>query len=187
MTVPRHVASTKKPGALLERRRAPSGQENGGIPASVDQGALIEIVPPAARRTLWEQGAARDPFTLIMEDFMDRIEKPSPVRPSEFANEGEISRTDPALGDTPPGREDHLGFAEAAAVAVSEIKRPIGARPRSEITGRHDPGSGANETIDGLTDTEEELRRAAEDTPTGGMDPDEDLPVFDRADAPPRI
>ena len=119
---------------------------------------------------------------------MDRIEKPRPARPSEFANQGEIKRLDPAENDTLTGREDHRGLAEASALAGSEINRPVGAQPRSEVTGRHDPGSGANETPDGLTDTEEELRRAVEDTPSGGADGSvDDIPVFERADALPKI
>jgi hypothetical protein len=87
----------------------------------------------------------------------------------------------------PPGREDHLGLAEASPLAVSEIKKSIGAQPRSEVAGKHDAGSGANETIDGLTDAEKALRSAAEDAPSGQpSDINEDIPVFDRADAPPR-
>ena len=118
---------------------------------------------------------------------MDRIEKPRSRRPSEFANQGEIPRVDPAENDTVTGREDHLGLAEASALAGSEIKKPVGARPRSEVTGQHDAGSGANETADGLTSSEEALREAAEDTPSGGMPQDDDPPVFDRGRAPPRI
>jgi len=117
---------------------------------------------------------------------MDRIERPKRP-PSEFANQGEIPRLDPAENDTPTGREDHLGLAGSNATAGSEIKKPIGAQPRSAVTGRHDPGSGANETIDGLTDAEEELRRAAEDTPSGAPADNEDVPVFDRGDAPPKL
>jgi hypothetical protein len=118
---------------------------------------------------------------------MDRVERPK-APPSEFANQGDMPRTDPALSDTPTGREDHLGLAEAPPLAGSEIKKPIGAQLRSEITGRHDAGSGANETADGLTDMEETLRRAVEDTPSGqAADRDEDLPVFDRGDAVPKI
>jgi len=120
------------------------------------------------------------------EKEVDRIEKP-PGRKSEFANQGEIARTDPAENDTVTGREDHLGLAEASAVAGSEINKPIGAQPRSEITGRHDPGSGANETVDGLSGTEEALRQAAEETPSGPSNEAEDIPVFDRAQAMPKI
>jgi hypothetical protein len=122
-----------------------------------------------------------------MEINMDRIERPKAPQ-SEFANQGEIPRTDPAANDTLTGREDHLGLAEAPLVAGSEINKPIGAQPLSEVTGRHDAGSGANETVDGLTDTEETLRRAAEDTLSGqAAEPAEDVPVFDRADALPKI
>jgi hypothetical protein len=63
--------------------------------------------------------------------------------------------------------------------------QPIAGRPRSEITGRHDDGMGANETIDGLTDTEEMLRQAAEDERS--QQDLESMPVFDRGDAPPKI
>jgi hypothetical protein len=50
------------------------------------------------------------------------------------------------------------------------------------------PAAGANEMIDGLTDAEEVLRRAAEDTPSGeSAHIDEDIPVFDRADALPKV
>ncbi len=48
---------------------------------------------------------------------------------------------------------------------------------------RHDPGSGANETVDGLDATTEELRHAAEDPSSGdGLGKIEKTPVFDRAD-----
>jgi hypothetical protein len=48
---------------------------------------------------------------------------------------------------------------------------------------RHDAGSAANETVDGLDATTEELRHAAEDTPSGaGPEKIEKTPVFDRAD-----
>jgi hypothetical protein len=53
---------------------------------------------------------------------------------------------------------------------------------------RHDPGSGANETTDGLDPSSEALRRAAEDTPSGATPEDvETAPVFDRADLAPKI
>ncbi|MGZ5875356.1 MAG: hypothetical protein ACXWKP_24985 [Bradyrhizobium sp.] len=52
----------------------------------------------------------------------------------------------------------------------------------------HDSGSQANETADGLDTTTEELRRAAEDTPSGAAPDDIDkVPVFDRAGAAPKI
>jgi hypothetical protein len=53
---------------------------------------------------------------------------------------------------------------------------------------RHDGGSGANETADGLDATTEALRHAAEDTPSGNKPDDvEVVPVFDRADLAPKI
>ena len=53
---------------------------------------------------------------------------------------------------------------------------------------RHDAGSGANETTDGLDATTEALRHAAEDTPSGALPDDiEAVPVFDRADLAPKI
>lgn len=118
---------------------------------------------------------------------MDRIERPQPKYKSEFANQGEIEQTDPAENDTVTGREDHLGLAETHPIAGSEIKKPIGAQPRSEVTGRHDAGSQANETEDGLNSLDESLRQSAEDTPSGGSARDADMPVFDRANAPPKI
>jgi hypothetical protein len=53
---------------------------------------------------------------------------------------------------------------------------------------RHDAGSGANETRDGLDATTEALRHAAEDTPSGAVPDDvEAVPVFGRADRAPKI
>lgn len=77
---------------------------------------------------------------------------------------------------------------QADAEFIAATSRPdIGARPRSEITGKHDEGSGANETIDGLDEMAESIRHAAEDIPTGARNSLEDLPVFDRAEAEPKI
>jgi hypothetical protein len=53
---------------------------------------------------------------------------------------------------------------------------------------RHDSGSGANETVDVLDATTEELRHAAEDTPSGaGPGKIDKIPVFDRADLAQKI
>src|SRR3954470_61021 len=102
---------------------------------------------------------------------MDQTEKAKPR--GEFANEGELNETDAAALSSPTGREVSGGTA---------------GRPRSEITGRHDAGSGANETVDGLSSSEEELRRGAEDIPLGAPATElEELPVFDRADALPEV
>jgi hypothetical protein len=52
----------------------------------------------------------------------------------------------------------------------------------------HDAGSQANETLDGLDADAEALRQATEDTPSGAAPDDtESIPVFDRADLPPKV
>jgi len=108
---------------------------------------------------------------------MDRTEKPK--NPTRFANHGEVIDADAAALPSPTGRE--TSSIEEADVSIADNRR-------SEVTGRHDPGSGANETADGLTSLEEAIRRGAEDTPIGAPERElEDLPVFDRADALPKI
>ena len=68
-----------------------------------------------------------------------------------------------------------------------EARPGVGTHPRSEITGRHDEGSGANETIDGLDEIQEAVRHAAEDIPASEKGDDfKRLPVFDRAEAEPK-
>jgi hypothetical protein len=110
---------------------------------------------------------------------MDRTENLQ--KRGEFANRGEVSETDVAALPSATGRE-------TGSTGPSDIAGPIGARPRSEVTGRHDAGSGANETVDGLTSSEEATRRGAEDIPIGAPERElEDLPVFDRADALPKV
>ena len=69
----------------------------------------------------------------------------------------------------------------------SAFDQPYFAQPRSVVTGQHDAGSGANETLDGLNALEESMRQAAEDTPSGRIEAEEDVPVFDRGDMPPKI
>lgn len=63
------------------------------------------------------------------------------------------------------------------------------ARQVSLRTNVHDAGSGANETIDGLDSTDEAIRHAAEDIPTGQRPEGqiESVPVFDRAGLPPKV
>lgn len=112
---------------------------------------------------------------------MDRKEQPQ--QPSEFANERSVSNGDARVLGGGLGHDDDQG-AEPGSVARDDIRKPVGATPRSAVTGRHDAGSGANETQDGLTASEEAIRRAAEDKTPG--DEDADRPVFDQAEAPPR-
>jgi hypothetical protein len=55
-------------------------------------------------------------------------------------------------------------------------------------TRRHNSGSAANETVDGLDAPADALRHAADDTPSGASSNDvEKTPVFDRADLAPKI
>jgi hypothetical protein len=107
---------------------------------------------------------------------MDRTSKPK--RPREAAQETTQNQSNAMLSDV-TGLEADRAFQDDAS-------KPIGAHPRSEVTGRHDAGSGANETVDGLTPTEEAIRRGAEDKPVGGPER-EDMPVFDRGQAPPKV
>jgi len=109
---------------------------------------------------------------------MDRIEKPKRLR--EAANVTTQDQSNATLSDSTG--------AEPGSALLSDASKPIGAHPRSEVTGRHDAGSGANETVDGLAPTEEALRRGAEDMPLGRPDREpEDLPVFDRGQALPKV
>jgi len=110
---------------------------------------------------------------------MDRTEKPR--KPHRFSNCGELSEADAVVLPGPTGRE--------ASALESVTGTPMPATRRSEITGRHDSGSGANDTADGLTSSEEAMRRGAEETPIGAKERDtlEDVPVFDRAHQLPKV
>lgn len=101
----------------------------------------------------------------------------------------EVSPADRVLLETPLGRENDFGAADRGALNENEVRRPeIMSRPRSEITGRHDEGSGANETIDGLDEIEEAIRHGAEDIPASEKGDDfKRLPVFDRAQSEPKV
>jgi len=117
---------------------------------------------------------------------MDRIEKRRPGQNrSRYANEGEVSAWDRPLLETPQGREPGT-HNENPSVADEEIaEKAVGGRPRSEITAFHD-ATGDEETADGLDTIGESVRRAAEDIPEGEEDPDA-IPVFDRAQLPPKV
>jgi hypothetical protein len=115
---------------------------------------------------------------------MDRDELAARKQSGTYANSAEVSESDaPALPGI-AGRDNNLG-ADPGSVAALDIAQPIGAESRKAVTGRHEPGMGANETEDGLSDTEELVRQAAEDGSDG--DDFDELPVFDRADAIPKI
>jgi len=111
---------------------------------------------------------------------MDR--KESGAKRSEYANERDIGEATATTLPGPTGREHRQG-AEPESIAAQDVAQPTGAEPRSTVTGRHDPGSGANETLDGLSGTEEMTRQAAEDiVPHTRYDADRETPVFDRRD-----
>ncbi len=119
---------------------------------------------------------------------MDRQEKPR--RRRGFANQGLDEGDAQALG-TLTGREPHR-LKERTQASEDQ---PVGASRRSDVTGRHDNG---DETIDGLTGSEEAARRQAEDVPLASEPEDDDeaaelaeegaeeTPVFDEASQPPR-
>ena len=72
-------------------------------------------------------------------------------------------------------------MAEKTLTTATESGKQVPSR-------RHDAGSGANETVDGLDAATEELRHTAEDTPSAAKPDDvEKTPVFDRADQAPKI
>ena len=82
------------------------------------------------------------------------------------AMEGEVLPSDAPLLETPAGRENDFGAADENTITQDEIERPeTTSRPRSQTTGRHDEGSGANETVDGLDEIQEAVRHGAEDIP----------------------
>jgi len=101
----------------------------------------------------------------------------------QYANTAQVRGSDQVLLPGIAGREDDLG-ADPASPSVADVNQPVGARPRSDVTGQPQPGMGANETTDGLSETEEAVRAAAEDEEES-LDLEE--PVFDRADSMPKI
>src|SRR5690606_25003844 len=86
---------------------------------------------------------------------MDRKEKPRSR--SDFANRG-LETSDARVLGSLAGREPNKG-ADPGGMNEDEIRQPVGAPRRSDVTGRHDAGIGANETADGLSGTEEATRR----------------------------
>jgi hypothetical protein len=110
-------------------------------------------------------------------------QNPNP-QASEFANEADVGEQDEVNLEGITAHEDN-GGAESEFVGIDDIRQPVGATPKSAVTARHDEGSRANETVDGLSETEELTRRLTEDLPTGtgaGADDEdeEDVPVFER-------
>ena len=94
----------------------------------------------------------------------------------------EPRRENPAL------LEDERLVTPLTETPATEDPQAVGRRV-SDTTNVHDEGSDANDTEDGLTESEEAVRHAAEDIPTGGSPTGrmESVPVFDRASLPPKI
>jgi hypothetical protein len=74
--------------------------------------------------------------------------------------------------------------------ARPELENQVPGDPQATDRAKpHDAGSDANDTVDGLTESEESVRQAAEDVPTGQdpSGPAESVPVFDRRSLPPKV
>lgn len=89
--------------------------------------------------------------------------------------------------ETPAVPEDERIKRQAAG---PELENQVLDDPQATNRAKpHDAGSDANDTVDGLTESEEAVRQAAEDVPTG-QDPSgpvESVPVFDRRSLPPKV
>lgn len=92
---------------------------------------------------------------------------------------------DRALLENEMGHEDHQGAVQPSE-AFDDTTKPIGARRRSEETNVHLDGEGGVETRDGLSESEEATRHAAEDREDREARKVE-RPVFDRGDTPPKV
>jgi hypothetical protein len=99
----------------------------------------------------------------------DRASEHRPDRaPGQYANHSELIEQDRAALAGETGHEEGPTADGEQSDFEAEIdSHPLGGRPMSDITGRHEPGTG-DETIDGLDPLEESVRREAEDRPVGG-------------------
>ncbi len=79
---------------------------------------------------------------------------------AQYDNTDEASKDEAALLETPVGRESNTaaGTTDVGASFQEGARVPAAA----------DEGSGDRETVDGVNESEESLRHAAEDVPTGG-------------------
>ena len=102
---------------------------------------------------------------------------------SQFANMGEISKSDAAV--IPPTGREGTPAADVDTLAAQELASAPVTLPRDA---HFDVGSGEEETTDGLDPEAEAVRQAAEE---GALDhpegTEEDIPVFDRANLSERI
>ncbi|WP_306226921.1 hypothetical protein [Bosea beijingensis] len=88
--------------------------------------------------------------------------------------------------ENPALLEDERKPANTGQTAIEAD--PTESRRVSDRTNVHDAGSDANDTPDGLTESEEAVRQAAEDVPVGRplRGRTESIPVFDRGSLPPK-
>jgi hypothetical protein len=83
----------------------------------------------------------------------------------QYANNPDVIGSDRPVLPSETGREEGLAEDETMSDFEAEVSsHPPGGRPRSDVTGRAEPGS-TNETVDGLDETEDAVRRAAEELP----------------------
>ncbi|RAI40401.1 hypothetical protein [Rhodoplanes roseus] len=119
---------------------------------------------------------------------MDRDETARTKPPGKgFADQAEVIAQDRPVLETPTGRSAERDPADRTGFDDEAHRDDVGAVPRSAVTGAHEPGTGANEQ-DGLDETSETVRRAAEDIGTGPGDEDRpaDTPVFERGGLLPK-
>lgn len=109
---------------------------------------------------------------------------PDQPRQSPYANTSQVQEADRPLLPGITRREDDLG-ADLASSSAGDVRKPVGAQHWSVVSAEYQAGMGANETIDGLSGTEEAVRVAAGDEAEANED--DDMPVFDRADTIPKI
>lgn len=92
---------------------------------------------------------------------------PNVRRRSHYANERQVISTDEPILETEFGHEDGAMLDRPNDIEGAARKEGIDAQPMSEVTDHPDPGT-TEETIDGLDETAEATRQAAEDRPTRG-------------------
>lgn len=86
-------------------------------------------------------------------------------------------------------REKPATTVEDDRSRIAEADGAAATHQTSLRTNVHDEGSDANDTDDGLTESQEAVRHAAEDIPTGQRPEGraEAIPVFDRGSLPPKV
>lgn len=112
---------------------------------------------------------------------MARLDQDRPNENGAYANSSELTPGDRALLESETGRAPPA--PENASTARDEEIRDKsgGVRPTSDDAASH-LAAGATETDDGLDETLEAVRRAAENVSEDDLEAGRDEPVFDKAD-----